>query len=112
MLDILAKRPKNIRIVFGYKMLFIKIIQEAAYRFYILLLPILAAFYELSNTVFDYPGYRVDSVLKQILNEVADYSFVALYCLLLAYPMSFQGFKIIFSSRSNVTIRPTPSCDD
>jgi len=54
MFDILTERPKNIRIVLGYEMLFIKIIQEAAYRSYILLLAVLAAFYELYNTVFDY----------------------------------------------------------
>ena len=65
-------------------MLFIQIIQEAACRPYILLLAVLAAFDELYNTVFGYPGYMADSILKQILNKVADYSFVALYCLLLA----------------------------
>ena len=48
MLDILANRPKNIRIVFGNKALFIKIIQEATCRSYILLLAVMAAFNELN----------------------------------------------------------------
>src|SRR3989339_1814408 len=101
MLDILANRPKNIRIVFGNKVLFIKIIQEATCCSYILLLAVVAAFNEINNTLFNYPRYRANSVLKQILDEVADYLFVALYCLLLAYTKGFQGFKIILSCRSN-----------